>query len=85
MDFRAHRALHFRWGPAVSREDPSSPDLCRGFSGLADKAVVVIVGMSDLVQVFIATAVVRVQAIVVQDQLAVLVRHVGESIRDSVT
>ena len=46
---------------------------------------VVIVGMSDLVQVLLATAVVRVQAIVVQDQLAVLVRHVGESIRDSIT
>ena len=47
-------------------------------------AVVVLVGMSDLVQVLLAAAVVRVQAIVVQDQLAVLVRHVGESIRDSV-
>ena len=45
---------------------------------------VVMVGMSDLVQVLLAAAVVRVQAIVVQDQLAVLVRHVGESTRDSV-
>ena len=45
---------------------------------------VVIVGMSDLVQVLLAAAVVRVQVIVVQDQLVVLIRHVGESIRDSV-
>ena len=47
-------------------------------------AVVVLVGISDLVQVLLVAAVVRVQAIVVQDQLAVLVRHVGESTRDSV-
>ena len=47
-------------------------------------AVVVLVGMSDLVQVLLAATVVRVQAIVVQDQLTVLVRHVGESIKDSV-
>ena len=40
-------------------------------------AVVVFVGMSNLVQVLLAAAVVRVQAIVVQDQLAVLVRHVA--------
>ena len=73
MDFRAHSALHSRLGQAVSREDPSSPDLSRGFSGLADMAMVVIVGMSDLVQVLLTAAVVRVQAIVVQDQLAVLV------------
>ena len=45
---------------------------------------VVIVGMSDLVQVLLVVAVVRVQVIVAQDQLAVLVRHVGESTKDSV-
>ena len=44
----------------------------------------VFVGMSDLVQVLLAAVVVRVQAIVVLDQLTVLVRRVGESIRDSV-
>ena len=47
-------------------------------------AVMVFVGMSDLVQVILAAVVVRVQAIVVLDQLTVLVRHVGESTRDSV-
>ena len=84
MDLRAHSALHFRLGLAASREDPCSIDLSRGFSRVVDMAVVVFVGMSNLVQVFLAAAVVRVQALVVQDQLAVLVRHVGESIRDSV-
>ena len=85
MDLRAHNALHFRLGLVASREDPFSTDLSRGFSGVVDMAVVVFVGMSYLVQVLLAVVVVRVQAIVVLDQLTVLVRCVGESIRDSVT
>ena len=84
MDLRAYSALHFILGPTVSREDLSSTDLSRGFSGVVDMAVVVFVGMSDLVQVLLASVVVRVQVIVVLDQLTVLVRRVGESIRDSV-
>ena len=84
MDLRAHNTLHFRLGLAASREDPFSTDLSRGFSGVVDMAVVVFVGMLDLVQVLLAAVVVRVQAIVVLDQLTVLVRRVGESIRDSV-
>ena len=47
-------------------------------------AIVVFVGMSDLVQVLLAAVVVRFQAIVVLDQLTVLVRRVGESTRDNV-
>ena len=85
VDLRAHSALHFRLGLAVSREDPFSTDLSRGFSRVVDMAVVGFVGMLDLDQVLLVAAVaVIVQAIVILDQLTVLVRHVGESTRDSV-
>ena len=84
MDLRALSALHSRLGLAVSRDNLFSTDLSRGFSGVVDMAVVVFVGMLDLVQVLLAATVVRVQAIVVLDQLAVLVRRVRESTRDNV-
>ena len=83
MDLRAHNALYFRLGLAASKEDPFSTDLSRGFSRVVDMAVVVFIDMLDLVQVLLAAVVVRVQAIVVLDQFTVLVRRVGESIRDS--
>ena len=84
MDLRALSALHSRLGLAVSRDDLFSTDLSRGFSEVVDMTVVGFVGMLDLDQVLLVAAVVRVQAIIVLDQLTVLVRHVGESIRDSV-
>ena len=48
-------------------------------------AAVEFTGLSDLEQVLPVVAVDRAQAMVVHDQLLVLVRLVGESIRDSAT
>ena len=48
-------------------------------------AAVEFAGLSDLEQVLLVVAVDRAQATVVRDQLLVLVRIMGESIRDNAT
>ena len=48
-------------------------------------AAVEFVGLSDLEQVLPVVVVDRAQVTIVQDQLLVLVRLVGESIRDNAT
>ena len=86
-DFRVLRILHFRLGLAVSREAQFSriSDLSLDFIETSDMAAVEFVGLSYLEQVLPVVAVDRAQVTVVQDQLLVLVRLVGESIRDNIT
>ena len=52
---------------------------------IADMAVVGFACLTNLGQAQLVVAVVKAQAIVVQDQLLLLVRLVGESIRDNAT
>ena len=52
---------------------------------IADMAVVGFTCLTDLGQAQLIVAVAKAQAIVVQDQLLLLVRLVGESIRDNAT
>ena len=52
---------------------------------IADMAVVGFACLTNLGQAQLVVAVVKAQAMVVQDQLLLLVRHVGESIRDNAT
>ena len=52
---------------------------------IADMAVVGFACLTNLGQAQLVVAVVKAQAIVVQDQLLLLVRLMGESIRDNAT
>ena len=73
-------------GLAVSREAQFSSisNLILEFIETAGMASMEFVGLSNLEQVLPVVAVDRAQVTVVQDQILVLVRLVGESIRDSV-
>ena len=52
---------------------------------IADMAVVEFAGLTDLEQAQSVVSVVKARAMVVQDHLLLLVRLVGESIRDNAT
>ena len=65
MDLRAHSALHFRLGLAVSKEDPFSTDLSLEFIEIVDIAAVEFAGLSDLEQVLPVVVVDRAQDMIV--------------------
>ena len=81
-----HRALHFRLAPVISREALLSRirDSSLDTTGVRGMDVVQFVDLSDLEQVLPVVAMNRAQVTVVQDQILVLIRLVGESIRDNV-
>ena len=53
--------------------------------GIADLAAMEFTGLTDLEQAQLVVAVAKAQAMVVQDQLLLLARLVGESTRDNAT
>ena len=86
-DFRVLRILHFRLGLAVNKEAQFSriSNLTLECIEIADMVVVGFTCLTDLGKAQLIVAVAKAQAIVVQDQLLLLVRLVGESIRDNAT
>ena len=73
-------------GLAVSKEAQFSriSNLSLEFIGTSNMATVEFAGLSDLEQVLLVVAVDKAKVMVVQDQILVLVKLVGESIRDIV-
>ena len=80
-------ALLSKLGSTISKEAQSSRvrDYSQDIIGVRGIVVVQFVGSQGLEQVLLVVAVIKVQATVVQDQLLILARLVGESIRDNAT